>query len=225
MEYPVSEVFTSPQGEGLWVGTMMHFIRLAGCSVGKPYSDATRAEGKLPVYTERCTLYDDRTFACDTDYRVKQRLSVETLVSGIPRGIKHVCITGGEPLIHNLEPLFLSLVRSGYRVHLETSGTKPLPASLSEMWVTVSPKKNALYQMMKEADEIKLLVDGDFDWNSVPEVARKHERVYIQPVNGEHHVDADNLQRCMELQQAHPEVRVCVQLHKVLSEITRREVR
>src|SRR4051812_2738266 len=97
MTYPISEIFTSPQGEGLYTGMMMTFIRLAGCSVGRPYpkekyvvlphcefkcigGDPDMGHGPncayaksthvLPIYTEQCTLYDGRTFACDTDYRV-----------------------------------------------------------------------------------------------------------------------------------------------------------
>src|SRR5271170_6427812 len=89
-KYPVSEIFTSIQGEGVYTGTVMTFIRLAGCSVGKKIAEKDRAivnqkaehfsqppgvELKpnhlsvLKPYTEICTLYDGREFLCDTDFR------------------------------------------------------------------------------------------------------------------------------------------------------------
>lgn len=93
--YPISEIFVSPQGEGVYQGTMMTFIRLAGCTVGKPFpkemyvpSQKIRPDksiqnkpAEFPIYTEKCTLYDGREFACDTDYRVKERLMVEKLLN------------------------------------------------------------------------------------------------------------------------------------------------
>ena len=76
-KYPISEIFTSPQGEGVYAGAMMTFIRLAGCTVGKPFpkekyqsrKDPIEGAHNIPglaVYTEKCTLYDGREFACDT---------------------------------------------------------------------------------------------------------------------------------------------------------------
>lgn len=252
MQYPISEVFTSPQGEGLYTGIMMTFIRLSGCSVGKPYpkdfykiKDMPHCEFKceggdpdmghgptctyaknsraLPIYTEQCTLYDGRTFPCDTDYRVKARMDIENIISLIPENIKHVVITGGEPLIHNLEPLLIAIINSAKDrfVHLETSGTKLLtidPAVRAKMWVTVSPKFPLMELMVSQANEIKLLVDTAFDWETVPESIKKHKRVYLQPVNSEWHVDKGNLKRCVELQKQHPEVGISLQLHKILGD-------
>lgn len=252
MKYPISEIFTSPQGEGIYTGFMMTFIRLSGCSVGKPYpKDMYKAKSgpsdpecevhnyhmgdgkcscatKLPIYTEQCTLYDGRTFACDTDYRVHARLDIDHILVQIPKDIKHVVITGGEPLIHDLNPLLLALVNSGRVVHLETSGTKLLkvdPEVKLHLWITVSPKFPLLDAMVVMADEIKLLVDKDFSWDTVPDSIKKHKRVYIQPVNGEFHVDKANLQLCMDIQKANPQVILSLQLHKILSDYVGETVR
>jgi 7-carboxy-7-deazaguanine synthase len=43
-KYPIAEVFTSPQGEGVWTGTLMTFIRLAGCSVGKVMTEEKKEQ-------------------------------------------------------------------------------------------------------------------------------------------------------------------------------------
>lgn len=261
MQYPISEIFTSPQGEGQWAGTMMTFIRLAGCSVGRPFSKEAREEfenklneGKpqvgidldtgrhenlrqlLPIYTEQCTLYDGRKFACDTDYRVKERLTPEEIRQRCTyAGVGHVCITGGEPLIHDLTPL-LSALQFGYMIHIETSGTIDIRTRVErhlfqrlrsdgDIWITVSPKFGSLSEMVAAADEVKLLVDAEFDPKTQPEGVHCHNRVYLQPVNYEHEVNADNLRLCREWQDKYPHWRVCLQLHKVLEHYLKERVR
>lgn len=227
MEYPVSETFTSPQGEGVYTGVMMHFIRLAGCSVGRPYPKSLYQGqgGILPVYTEQCTTWDGRTFPCDTDYRTKRRASELTLVAEIPAKVTHVCITGGEPLIHSLEPLMRAIIESGRWVHLETSGTKPLVFDAEKLWVTVSPKYGVLDTMLARANELKILVDENFKWERLPAMIKTHPRLYIQPINFEHNVKNANLKLCMEIQQENPNVRLSLQLHKVLSDYLGETVR
>lgn len=244
VDYPVSEVFNSPQGEGVYTGTMMTFIRLAGCSVGKRYPKERyqniqlkpRSEGLttllaenlppiLPIYTEECTLYDGRKFACDTDYRTKQRLNAYQLMKMVGKGISRVCITGGEPLIHDLTPLIDNLQKSGYWVHLETSGTKLIEFHDKHVWVTVSPKMGVLPEMIRRANEIKILVDEGFVWEQLPKDIRDHDKVFVQPVNTENGINGENLKRCVELQKHHPKLRLSIQLHKVLSYHTKELVR
>jgi 7-carboxy-7-deazaguanine synthase len=227
--YPISEVFTSPQGEGVYCGTYMSFIRLAGCSVGRRYPKQEYLENALPIYTEMCTTYDGRTFQCDTDYRRKSILSLDQIMEEVPRGIRHVCITGGEPFIHELSPLVAAIEQRGAKAHIETSGTVPLCRAFSpieddkenpyskDVWITVSPKHGILDEMVHRADEIKLLVDDDFDIKAVPASVRHHPVVYIQPINFENTINQRNLKTCMALQKIHPNWRVSLQLHKVLS--------
>ena len=230
MEYPVSEVFTSPQGEGVYTGTMMTFVRLAGCTVGKRYpQEHYQANGGLlPIYTDQCTLYDGRTFPCDTDFRKKQMMTVSQICKQIPTGVKNVCITGGEPAMHKLDPLFQALQESGYWIHIETSGTimlNPTSRVDERLWVTVSPKDKFLDAMIQRANELKLLVDQDFDYEKLPKVIKQHPRKYIQPINSEHCVDPENVKRCVDLQRRYPQLRLSLQLHKVLSEYMKELVR
>ena len=249
-KYPISEIFTSPQGEGLYAGTLMTFIRLAGCSVGKPFPkeryigietfkkldnpntpvsegiEELKEKGYLPIYTEQCTLYDGRTFECDTDYRVKQRMTLREIRSQVPENIPRICITGGEPLIHDLSDLVDEFPDKG--IHLETSGTKPLPGWLvgeiddSHVWLTVSPKQGVLRDVVEEANELKFLVDENFNEQKAQEIIDWVEDftnptclIWIQPVNYEHTVNVDNMKRCIELQKKYPLVRISNQSHKL----------
>jgi organic radical activating enzyme len=92
----------------------------------------------IKPYQEKCCDWAGYGFVCDTDYRVKYRQSVEFILKDerIIRA-KRVCISGGEPLIHNLEPLIVALLDAGKKVHIETSGTKPMQSlvELREAWV------------------------------------------------------------------------------------------
>lgn len=99
MVLKVAEIFRSLQGEGELIGVPHTFIRLAGCNL-------------------RCRW-------CDTKYSWKHsgRKMAET---EILRTIttKHVCITGGEPLIQDIYGLSKMLRGKGLFVTIETNCTK-----------------------------------------------------------------------------------------------------
>lgn len=232
-EYPISEIFVSPQGEGAFSGTAMLFIRLAGCSVGKRYPKemyephdeqfhvGTETVPGLPIYAEMCTLYDGRTFQCDTDYRVKNRLSTKQIFEQLPGGVSHVCVTGGEPFIHDLTEIATECFTRKCMLHVETSGTVALEKAFPNdgaglTWVTVSPKFPVLPAMIQRANEIKLLVDKDFDPGKLPVSVVQHSLVYIMAVNYEHTVNKENVKLLMQWHKKYPNWRIGLQLHKVL---------
>jgi 7-carboxy-7-deazaguanine synthase len=223
-DLPIAEIFDSIQGEGQWVGTRMLFIRLAGCNVGKP-AKALKLDPfpLLPTGREAsvCSSWDGRTFPCDTDYSVSYRLSHhEVITKVLSSGVRHVCITGGEPLLHAplIENLFTPLAKAEVRIHIETSGTiapylvgkKLLPG----YWVTVSPKLNAQDSMIQRADELKLLVDEGFDVNRLTLSMLSHPNVFVCPINEIENVRKDNVERCIELLHQYPHWRMSVQVHK-----------
>lgn len=236
---PIAEIFTSPQGEGVFTGQPQTFIRLAGCTVGKPYkvsADQKLAAG-LSIYTEECTLYDGRRFPCDTDYRVKRRMTVEQILKEIPPNVENVCITGGEPLMHNLDTLITYLWDAEKMVHIETSGTINKFLT-SRIWVTCSPKFSPYLDMMTRADEFKLLVDKDFDphkpiiciyqdtvQNVTPLFLAAKKPVYLHPVNGEHTISKENLALCKKWQEEFPQFRIGLQLHKAMSSVLEEVIR
>lgn len=218
----IAEMFDSVQGEGLYTGTRMFFIRLAGCTVGKRPSDESLQQNPLPEYIEECRTWDGRAFLCDTNYRRTASFTVPELLTLLPVNIKYVCITGGEPLAQrNVRDLVEAIECHDILVHIETSGTVDPgwihESSFNGVWVTVSPKIGVLKKMMHRANEVKLLVDENFKaelnvltgvgWNTL---------VYVQPVNKEHSVDSGNLLRCFELLKEKPLWRLSIQLHKVL---------
>jgi len=96
----ITEVFLSLQGESSYVGWPTVFVRLTGCPL-------------------RCSY-------CDTAYAFhggQWRTVPELLAEVASHGVRHVCVTGGEPLAQrNCLPLLKALCDEGYSVSLETSG-------------------------------------------------------------------------------------------------------
>ena len=161
MKLKVNEIFDSIQGEGDWMGTMCTFIRLPGCNFKCPFCD---------------TNFDSSTIELDTDTRTFQ---------------KHVVITGGEPTVNvRIGELCNDLMLKGYRVHVETNGTK-IAAIPSGVWITCSPKRDEWNQSVLKPDwkdqiwriaEIKLVVDDDFD--PTPFVQLTPKMIWLQPCDG-----------------------------------------
>ena len=208
---PISEIFTSVQGEGMFVGTPMLFIRTAGCNVGKPAKALKQPEPFPILYTGRessaCITWDGRIFPCDTDYSKSGELSNDDVVSMIKlSSFKHVCITGGEPFLHAewIEELFQKLE---VMLHVETSGTIIPPLIYGEIcpnyWITCAPKLNAQREMIERADEVKILVDSDFDLYKLTPEIRNHPNVFLCPINGvgntPDQLNTDNIKRCYDL--------------------------
>lgn len=219
---PIAEVFDSLQGEGRFVGTPMRFIRLAGCSVGEaPQSLADDVETPLPILKTGnaawlCHTYDGRSFFCDTDFKFREWMNFGNLLDDTWQS--HVCLTGGEPLMHGekLQRFIAEAIERDIQVHVETSGTIDLYLPSPDVWVSMSPKLAYLNSMVRRADEIKLLVGDDFDIGLVPVSIRAHPLVYVQPINDEMMVRKDNFDRCMGVLRIMPSWHMSVQTHKLL---------
>ena len=74
----ISEIFTSVQGEGMWVGIPSTFIRVSGCNL-------------------RC-VWCDTPYASWSPEGPTLNLN-EILVEVKSRPARHVVVTGGEPMI------------------------------------------------------------------------------------------------------------------------------
>jgi 7-carboxy-7-deazaguanine synthase len=226
LSLPVAETFESPQGEGVHAGRLMQFIRLAGCSVGKPFANKEEANKlhQLHDYQEKCTTYDGRNFCCDTNYKMSKRMSTRQ-VGDLTKdnNLDTICLTGGEPLMHKNIAAFLAELHFTENipyVHIETSGTIPISVTTSirqsaYLWFAVAPKMGYLDEWSSYANEIKLLVDEAFDWNKVPDsIKRVTHKVFLQPINYEHSINYKNLDLCLRLQRQHTDLRISAQIHK-----------
>ena len=144
-ELPLMEDFYTIQGEGAHTGRPAYFIRTAGCDVNCWWCDVHESwdESKHPVVQ-----------VGDIVERAKES------------GAEFAVITGGEPLLHDLDALTLRLKQEGLQTHIETSGSSPLSGYLD--WITLSPKrfKEPLDDIFPYVDELKVVVltNKDLEW-------------------------------------------------------------
>ena len=110
----VTEIFNSLQGEGVNSGVPMTFIRLSDCNL-------------------RCSY-------CDTKYAFDEGRDVS--LDDLYERLDHtwVCITGGEPLLQDLDSLVAELKERRHKIEIETNGSLPPPewAYLVDTWVVDS---------------------------------------------------------------------------------------
>jgi 7-carboxy-7-deazaguanine synthase len=194
-KYALAEEFHSFQGEGLYTGTQMKFIRLAYCNVGCPW--------------------------CDTDYSPKYMRTAEQLLEDVYE--RHICVTGGEPLQQDLEELIYAAASKDILVHIETSGTIELPG-YAPNWVyfCVSPKKGFRIDTVLTADEVKVVVapprideDLDFIWDIVKQQPIPGHK-YIQPLNDVDTVNKEHLDYAMLVCRHNPTWRLSPQVQKLI---------
>jgi len=190
------EHFYTVQGEGAKSGTAAYFIRLGGCDVG--------------------------CFWCDVkeswDAAVHPRYSLGQMASWLEDSQgEWVVITGGEPCMHNLEPLTTMLHKLGKKIAIETSGAYPITGDLD--WVCLSPKKFKLpiAENWTKVDELKVICYNQDDFRFGEEMAKdipSGAQKFIQPEWGKREVRMDDI---VEYVKKNPDWRISLQTHKYLN--------
>lgn len=150
----ITEVFLSLQGEARDAGWPTVFIRLTGCPL-------------------RCTY-------CDTAYAFHggQWRSIDSLVTETRAfGVRHVCVTGGEPLAQKrCLTLLERLCDAGFEVSLETSGAidiAPVDTRVSRILDIKTPASGEAARNLwgnlahlTAHDQVKFVIcdRADYDW-------------------------------------------------------------
>lgn len=158
---PVMEHFYTIQGEGAHTGTAAYFIRLGGCDVGCHWCDVKES----------------------WDPTLHPLMDVMQVAETAASYCKTIVLTGGEPLMWNLEILTLRLKELGCTIHIETSGAYKRTGILD--WITLSPKKTGLpqHEIYEVANELKVIVFNRHDLKFAEEQAAKVTpgcRLYLQ---------------------------------------------
>lgn len=157
------EHFYTLQGEGYHQGKAAYFVRLGGCDVGCVWCDVKES----------------------WSFDAHPKMSIEEIVMHIKSSqTPMVVITGGEPLLHNLDELTQSIKEAGIATNIETSGSSPLSGDWD--WICVSPKKfkEPLPEVLLSAHELKIIVfnKSDFDWAEKHAAqVNKNCKLYLQP--------------------------------------------
>lgn len=158
----ITEIFHSLQGESRPVGWPSAFVRLTGCPL-------------------RCAY-------CDTAYAFHggQRLTIDEVLGQVAGfRVRHVCVTGGEPLAQPAcHALLAALCDAGYQVSLETSGALDISAVDERVVVVMDLKTPASGEearnlwanvpRLKPDDQVKFVICSRADYEWAREVLREH---------------------------------------------------
>lgn len=162
-ELKINEIFYSVQGESSYVGYPTVFVRTTACNL-------------------RCTY-------CDTKYSYYEgeMKSLEAILEVIAsHKTKYVCITGGEPLLQKpIHALMTTLCDRGYRVSLETSGSKSTQLVDPRVKVILdvkTPDSGAADSFLMDnlrlatpSTEFKFVVCSERDFEWAEEFCRQHD--------------------------------------------------
>jgi 7-carboxy-7-deazaguanine synthase len=193
---PLMEDFYTIQGEGYNSGKAAYFIRLGGCDVGCHWCDVKESwDAELHPLTA-------------ADQIVQNALKYPS---------KNVVITGGEPLIYNLDYLTEQLHQNGIKTFIETSGAYPLSGHWD--WICLSPKKfkAPMPDVTRFAHELKVIVFNKSDFVWAEEHAKRVSpgcKLFLQP---EWSRNKEMMPLIVDYVMNNPQWEVSLQTHKFMN--------
>ena len=195
IKLPLMEDFDSIQGEGFHQGKAAYFIRLAGCDINCPWCDVKES----------------------WDADIHNLLDIVELKENLLLSKADiVVITGGEPLMYNLDELTDFVHSLGKQTHLETAGAHTLTGNWD--WICVSPKrfKKVNPKILAKADELKVVISRENDFRFAEknaEMCTKNCKLYIQP---EWEENEELMPMMINYVKQNPLWRLTLQIHKYL---------
>ncbi|MBW6459779.1 MAG: 7-carboxy-7-deazaguanine synthase QueE [Bacteroidales bacterium] len=193
---PLMEDFYTIQGEGHNTGKPAYFIRLGGCDMGCWWCDVKESwDASLHPLTETSLIIE----------------------RAAKQPAKAVVVTGGEPVLYNLDYLCNELKEKGIKTYLETAGVKELTGQWD--WICLSPKKGSLplLEYFNRADELKVIIhnEGDFRWAEL-NAGKAHPNclLFLQP---EWSVHTQILPLIVNYVKENPEWNISLQTHKFMN--------
>ncbi|KRF43460.1 7-carboxy-7-deazaguanine synthase QueE [Paenibacillus sp. Soil787] len=170
---PMVEIFETVEGEGTRAGFPTVFVRLFGCNL-------------------RCTW-------CDTKYsyppaEAENVMTIAEIISKVETyRSRHICLTGGEPLLYGEKSLVLidalAELEQVDDLHIETNGAIDLALFVERV---ASPKVRYIMDfklpdsgemgqmimsnlaLLREQDELKFVIGSEHDFRTAVEVIEQH---------------------------------------------------
>lgn len=192
----VMEHFYTIQGEGFHQGRAAYFVRLGGCDVGCVWCDVKES----------------------WDASAHPMMKIKDIVEEIRKTpAEIVVVTGGEPLMHDLDELTMQLKNVNLKTHIETSGAWPLSGSWD--WICLSPKKfkSPLPEIVPLAHELKVVIfnRSDFDWAIKWAALTSADcKLYLQP---EWERASQITPMIIDFIRHHPNWELSLQIHKYIN--------
>lgn len=190
MNYKVSDIFYSLQGEGYFTGRAAVFVRLYGCNLNCSFCDEELHKTRF------------------------QNFEIGKIISTVNKyNCNFVVITGGEPSIRDCNPLIIELKEFGRFVAVETNGCDFTNIEEAD-WVTYSPK-NWSDIVMHGWDEIKFVVNSRSNIEKILEIP-DDKLIWLQPQSAGDEVVQENVDRCCAIIKKNPHLRLSLQSHKLI---------
>jgi len=192
---PLVEEFYTIQGEGFHTGRAAYFIRVGGCDVG-------------------CSWCDTKFSWNPSHHPVVPAEHIIEHVLECPAAA--VVVTGGEPLMVNMDYLTGLLKKRGIETFLETSGAYPLSGTWD--WICLSPKRNMppAGKICSLADELKVIIEdmADFEWaEKYRRKVGKRCRLFLQPEWSRFEIIIPEI---VGYVRKNPQWRISIQIHKYM---------
>ncbi len=199
----VNEMFKSLQGEGIYIGIPMFFVRFTGCNL-------------------RCAW-------CDTKYAFYEgvEMSVDEVADKVEKsGLTWVCLTGGEPLIQKDIYKLIYRLMDHNQILIETNGSILIDQIPTEESVHISldikTPSSKMHQAMRfenldylgPGDFIKFVILDEEDFQYAKRIVEEYSingDVVFQPVWG-----TDIRWLAERVIEENLNVRVLPQLHKII---------
>lgn len=192
---PLMEEFYTLQGEGRHTGQAAYFLRVGGCDVGCDFCDVKESwNAALHPLTK-----------------------VDEIVTRVlQHPAKSVVVTGGEPLLYNMDYLCRQLHAHQVTIYLETSGSSIFSGDWD--WVCLSAKRRLvpMPSSYSRADELKMIIATEDDFAFAEEQAAKVRKdclLYLQP---EWSVQEKITPVIIDYILTHPQWRISLQSHKFM---------
>lgn len=197
----ITEIFSSVQGEGLRQGEPTIFIRLSGCNLTCSFCDTKHAWEEGQQYSVDQVLEEVR--------KIRQSFPA-----------RWICITGGEPLLQDIDGLTKALKKEGLKIQVETNAT--LYRTLPVDWYSISPKPdryNYRPQYREKAKEVKIIITRNLDLESIRRLRMRFPEktpVLLQPQSNRKWSIILGIKLLKQtLKAGLKNIRLSVQLHKI----------
>lgn len=223
IQIPLVEIFETVEGEGTRAGFPTTFVRLYGCNL-------------------RCTWCDTKySYA---PYKAELTLSIREILERVKSfGARHICMTGGEPLLYGPRSLALAVALSEIPsindVHIETNGAIDLSPFVRQI---ANPKVRYIMDfklpasgemdkmvvgnlaLLRSQDELKFVISSEEDFRIAKQLLEDHPTEALplfSPV-----WETMPPARLVELMLEHrlSKVKLNMQLHKVIWDPNQRGV-
>ena len=178
-ELQVKVIYSAFMGEcnQYGIGAQCTFIRLSGCNL-------------LCYHSTKGCLCDTPEALAKTSG--KKMTASEILYEVFALGNRIVCLTGGEPLLQDVRELLTMLVRNGFKVVVETNGSRNIEPyrHIKDVSFVVDVKSPSSgesarmlegnYELLDEKDFVKFVIDTEEDFTAFTQWLVSHDWIKCQ---------------------------------------------